>query len=367
MAYLYKDIAEKIRKEISEEKYPGDTLLPTEYQLMEKYGVSRQTIRNALAVLKKQDVVYQIHGSGTYVKGHDPDKIPEERLQPSAVSQVSARLGNKGQKTIGVLCTYISNYIFPSIIRGIERKLSAAGAGLRLASTENRVDLERQLLLRFLDDPVDGLIVEGTKTTLPSPNIDLYMKLKELGTKLVFIHSCYPELEDEVLVGMDDAAGGRMAVNELISAGHRSIAGIFKNDDIQGIRRYAGFTEVLRDSGLKLDDHKIKWFNTDEAAAGTWKEASVLSGFLDKVTGLVCYNDSAAMDLMESMRRFGISQRISIVSFDRSPYSPFMNGMISLVHPQEKLGMAAADKILSLIEGNEEASEIMQWTVERVE
>ncbi len=367
MAYLYIEIADKIRKEITEGNYAADTLLPTEYQLMEKYGISRQTVRNALSVLKGEGVLYQIHGSGTYVKKQIQEEMPEDSLQVKTDDLVPVRPAGRNRKTIGVLCTYISNYIFPSIIRGIERRLSAAEADLRLASTENRVDLERQLLLRFLDEPVDGLIVEGTKTTLPSPNIDLYMKLKEMGTKLVFIHSCYPELSDEVLVGMDDTAGGRMAVNELIQEGCRSLAGVFKNDDIQGIRRYAGFTEGVRDGGLLFDDRKIKWFNTEESAAGIWKDADALGSFLDKVTGVVCYNDSAAIDLTESMRRFGISRKLGIVSFDRSPYSSFMSGMICLVHPQEKLGMTAAEKILSLIEGNEEASEIMQWTVDRIE
>ena len=36
MAYLYIEIADKIRKEIAEGNYAADTLLPTEYQLMEK-------------------------------------------------------------------------------------------------------------------------------------------------------------------------------------------------------------------------------------------------------------------------------------------------------------------------------------------
>lgn len=89
--------------------------------------------------------------------------------------------------TIGVLSSYISNYIFPSIIRGIEQELSSHGYSMRLAATENRVDNESTLLHRYLDNPVDGLIVEGTKTTLPNPNIALYHKLSRQGTPLVFL------------------------------------------------------------------------------------------------------------------------------------------------------------------------------------
>ena len=130
MAYLYIEIADKIRKEITEGNYAADTLLPTEYQLMEKYGISRQTVRNALGVLKEEGILYQIHGSGTYVKKQVPEETPDDSLQVKKDDPVQVRPAGRNRKIIGVLCTYISNYIFPSIIRGIERQLSAAEADL---------------------------------------------------------------------------------------------------------------------------------------------------------------------------------------------------------------------------------------------
>lgn len=68
-------------------------------------------------------------------------------------------------KTIGVITTYISDYIFPSIIRGIESRLNEENYSLLLASTNNDVEQEKKALEMMLSFGVDGLIVEPTKAT----------------------------------------------------------------------------------------------------------------------------------------------------------------------------------------------------------
>ncbi|GAA0411843.1 transcriptional regulator NagR [Microbispora corallina] len=55
-------LAERIRTDLR----PGDAL-PSERELMEMFGISRMTVRKALAGLEAEGLVYRIHGSGTYV------------------------------------------------------------------------------------------------------------------------------------------------------------------------------------------------------------------------------------------------------------------------------------------------------------
>ncbi|MDD6282799.1 MAG: FadR/GntR family transcriptional regulator [Oribacterium sp.] len=55
---------------------PGDKL-PTEKEMIQRFGVSRSTLREALKVLKAENVITQKRGSGTYVSyetgiGEDP-------------------------------------------------------------------------------------------------------------------------------------------------------------------------------------------------------------------------------------------------------------------------------------------------------
>ncbi|RCK12582.1 GntR family transcriptional regulator [Bacillus licheniformis] len=66
------------------------------------FDVSRHTIRQAIGDLVHEGLLYREQGSGTYCS---------HRLQLS-------EKGRERNKMIGVITTYLSDYIFPSIIRG---------------------------------------------------------------------------------------------------------------------------------------------------------------------------------------------------------------------------------------------------------
>lgn len=64
---LYHQIKQIVRAEIEQGVYrPGDRL-PTEVELMQRYGVSRITVRQALDELEAEGVIVRRHGKGTYV------------------------------------------------------------------------------------------------------------------------------------------------------------------------------------------------------------------------------------------------------------------------------------------------------------
>ncbi|RAZ11951.1 GntR family transcriptional regulator, partial [Klebsiella oxytoca] len=70
-----------------------------------------------------------------------------------------------------------SDYIFPSILRGMETVLSANSSAPLLFATQNQLSVERKILQTLLTmKELDGVLVEGTKTALPNPNLDLYQK-----------------------------------------------------------------------------------------------------------------------------------------------------------------------------------------------
>ena len=74
---MAKGIADEIRGEIlSSQMAPGEKL-PTESTLMERYGVSRSTVREAVKLLQAENIVEIRRGLGSFVAsntgiGHDP-------------------------------------------------------------------------------------------------------------------------------------------------------------------------------------------------------------------------------------------------------------------------------------------------------
>ena len=64
---LAQTVAERIRSSIIETQLPAGSKLPTENVLMEKYAVSRSTIREAIKILQAENIVEVRHGLGSFV------------------------------------------------------------------------------------------------------------------------------------------------------------------------------------------------------------------------------------------------------------------------------------------------------------
>ena len=66
---LYSQIMEKLRYQIVSGAYPPDHQLPSESVLTKDFGVSRVTIRQALAELERTGFIYRHQGRGTFASG----------------------------------------------------------------------------------------------------------------------------------------------------------------------------------------------------------------------------------------------------------------------------------------------------------
>lgn len=330
----YQRLKEYIIKTIqSQELKPGDKIF-SENELADQFEISRHTVRQAIGELVAEGWLYRIKGKGTFV-----DRRPDETLNPS--------------KTIAVITTYLNDYIFPAIIRGIDSVLSSNGYNIMLGCTYNQHEKERICLENLMNQNIQGLIVEPTKSVLPNPNIELYRELSSKGIPVLFIHGCYRELNYSYIIE-DDMKAGYMATKHLIDCGHNKIGGIFKIDDIQGHYRFAGFQKAYAESGLKLPDSNVLWFETGEVDMKF--EINIvgqLAALLTQCTAIVCYNEQIAVKVMDIIRKNGwnVPENISLVSFDDSQLAVASEVKLTTVaHPKEELGSKAAASMISMIE-----------------
>lgn len=70
---LYAAVSELLMRDIAAGKYPPASTLPTEQELTELYGVSRQTVRQALRILRERGLISSHPGVGTIVRAITPD------------------------------------------------------------------------------------------------------------------------------------------------------------------------------------------------------------------------------------------------------------------------------------------------------
>ena len=336
MQKKYERIVAWVQEEIRNGTLNRGDKLPSENDLMEHFGVSRQTVRRAMEELTENGVGEARRGSGTYVAAN------------------TRRYAGK-EIRIAVMLTYVDTYIFPSIIKGIESVLSREGCTLQIAMTDNAVEKERMLLKEFIrTQSVDGVIAETVKSALPNPNLELYRELENEGIPVLFVNSYYKEL-DIPHISMDDRMAGYLAAKHLAECGHTRIGAVFKADDGQGHLRYAGYTDALMEQEIKIRGDQVIWIDSEELKAMEEESTKFLKR-LKGCTACVCYNDETAYRLVSIFRKAGhrVPDDLSVVGIDNSGLAKFCPvPLTSLENPVEELGHAAAEQIIGKILKNE--------------
>ena len=350
MSIKYKWLAENLRELIQKQIRQGVNKLPTENLLCEKYHVSRQTIRQALALLEKEGLIEKRHGSGSYITGH---------------SSIHER------NTIGILVRSEEDYIYPAIIHDIRTTLSASGFSSKVFCTDNQVSLEREILKQILKTPLGGLISVGCKTALPNPNVSLYQKLLKKSCPSVFLFNYYHSLPDCPYIKDDNLQGSALLVRHLIEQGHTAIGGIFKCDDLQGMERYQGFIETLLEAKIPFSDKQIGWFDShDLHKMEKNNDTSFLRDFvqdnLSSCTAVVCYNDLIAYQLIGELKAAGyqLPEDMAVVAFDNSYLSD--SGILTVTtvsHKAHEMGILAAQAMITKRKGLPVLSSEVLWTL----
>ena len=346
MKNKYSVLAAELRGLCTQLRRSGRTKLPGEGELCARCGCSRQTVRKALALLEEEGLIVRVRGSGTYLSadGH----------------------GRTGR--VAVITSYPEEYLYPQLFRDIETELSPAGFELEKYGSGNRILRERELLQKLLQAPPSGLLLEGAKTALPSPNLDLLEQLGQKQVPIVWLHAPLPVPADAPYVLDDNEGGARILTRHLLEKGHQRIAGIFKSDDRQGIERYRGYVSELIGAGLPVPEESVLWYATEDRdrlmnGQYNWLDRFVFSR-LPGCTAVVCYNDEIAYALIRTLLAAGsrVPEDYAVVSFDNSHYCSLSPVPItSLAHERHQMGAAAAKALLQLMRGRSARSVRLPW------
>lgn len=337
----YYDLMEELRKAILDGRIKPGEKLPSENELSESHKVSRQTVRKALQILQTEGYVYAEHGRGTFCS---------EMLRHARPSH-----------NIAVVMTYMTDYIFPRLIQGIDEVMSDNGYSIMLKHTNNSRAREAACLEELIKKDIDGLIIEPSKSQILCRNTKLYEALDEYNIPYVFIQGSYSQMKKKPHVVLDDCRGGFLATEYLISLGHRDIVGAFKADDSQGLSRHKGYVQALTKAGIPYDPDKVIWFYTEDRHSHPKEQLRQLIKGRDELffDAIVAYNDMTALELMSVVEEAGLKcpDDISITGFDDSNLASSCKvPLTTLSHPKEQLGKMAAELLLKLIE-NKEISE----------
>ncbi|QGH36572.1 GntR family transcriptional regulator [Gracilibacillus salitolerans] len=342
MEAKYKKIKQSIKSKILEGLIQKHEKISSESELMRQFDVSRHTVRLALGELVNEGWLYREQGAGTFCA----DRSAQEKDR-SFVQQ---------NKNIAIVTTYISEYIFPSIIRGAEGYLSEQGYHVSIFNTNNRYEQEKKILSQLLSGNYDGIIIEPTHSASANPNLKYYLNLERARIPYVMINALYEELEP-VYFMVDDEKGGYIQTKHLLELGHKEVACMYKTDDSQGQKRLKGYIKAHRDLNVSLNPKNIVTYSTENQHTEPLAELKKLLAMKEnKPTAIVCYNDQLVLYLMDEVRKLGIRipEQLSLIGFDDSMLAEISEvKLTSVKHPKSQLGLDAAKAIIQMIKKNE--------------
>lgn len=319
-------------KLIEDNKVSVGDQLPSENEIANIFNVSRHTVRQALTYLVQEGWIYKERGKGSFY---------------------SNKRKNEPKKNVAVLTTYISDYIFPTIISGIEEELRIKGYNLLLFNSNNNIENEKICFENITSQDIAGLIVEPAQSTINNLHHEGIKKLEKNNIKYIAINANCDE-ENSAFIVVDDEQGGYKLTNYLLELGHKNIAALFKADDMQGEKRRQGYIKALKEYNVTFNKEVVGEYITDNQEMYIDQFIKKILKLKDRPTAIVCYNDQVALSVIDDCRKEAIviPKDLSIVSFDDSSLAVSSDIKLTTIkHPKKDMGRRAAKCIIDMIEG----------------
>lgn len=146
---LYKQIANKIKEDITLANLSKGDAIPTETKLAKDYGVSRVTVRQAIKMLVDEGLVYRVQGSGTYIRH---EKIEHNIFKLQGFTEEMSQLDHHPENTILEFSLTTPSNEIREILNLSEGEKTYYVKRLRLADKEPLVLEESYLPVKLFPD-----------------------------------------------------------------------------------------------------------------------------------------------------------------------------------------------------------------------
>ena len=325
----HSEISDWIRAEIAAGTIrPGDRI-PSESEICKRFGVSRTSVRLAIANLSREGLLESQKGIGTFCRS----------FKPTAA------------KDLALVCFFPSSYIFPRIASGFDELTHRLGYHMLLNQSGLRLEREREILKKLRTRGVAGIAIEPINpgsndprnpVELSKTNHALLREIRDAGIGVVLLDSDFGDAAFPSIV-INDRRGGEMVARYLWERGHREIGVVCSQDHLAKKLRSWGAQDFLSSAGAPVPDAwKILPERTASAEQAIEEFFSSAAAF---PRAFICANDEEAVALyrVASGKGLRVPQDISLISFDNSDYARLPGlDLTSVDHPGAFIGEKAA-------------------------
>lgn len=333
--HKYRQILEKLQDDIVSGRYKPGKRLPSEAELVRRFGASRMTVFRAMHELQSLGIVTRRVGSGTFV----------------------STSSSTGSHVFGLLIPELGQTeIFEAICKGMMEAQEAMHHSLlwgnAVPQEQDKEQAAEQLCEHYIAQKVSGVFFAPVEfsTNRFQANHRIVAALDRARIPVVLLDRClepYPQRSKYDLIGIDNRRTGYLATEHLIKTGAKRIAFFARPNSAPTVdARIAGYREALLSQGLTA--------GRDLVNLGDASDMKFIRSILrkQKPDAFVCANDLTAGNLMHTLISLGqrIPEDIRIVGIDDVRYARLLPVPLTTLHqPCRDIGRIAIAAMLDRI------------------
>ena len=239
---------------------------------------------------------------------------------------------------------FLDNYI-AQILSGVTDIAQRNNYRIMLIPVNHSKEEEGDYLNFVRSKLFDGLILLKTKTNDPHLS-----ELAKSGFPYIMVN--YRKFGDNFnFVDSENIKGAELAVEHLISKGHKKIAFIAGSmDEVNASDRLKGYKNILKKYGLPFKDEYIIYGDFNKETA--FENSKKLLELQDRPTAVFCSDDYMALGVIEQIKKYNLSvpKDIAVVGFDNIEIGGFSKPALTTVkQPMYEIGKTSSEALLALI------------------
>jgi DNA-binding LacI/PurR family transcriptional regulator len=276
-------------------------------------------------------------------------KVSEARR--AAVLQAAADLGysphamarslaSRTSHVLGVMVSDLHNPFWAEVVDGLDLYARAAGFELVINTGGRDPSRERQALASLASFRPAGIALLGP--VVPASSIESAAR----ETPLVLV-SRSSRLSTVDTVNDDGKTGSGLAVDHLVSLGHRAIVHIDGGNGSQSAPRRTGYRAAMTRHGLT--PRVIRGEYTEAAGAAAIRRLN--SAF----TAVIAANDLNAVGVLSALAELGlrVPEDVSVVGYDNTWLAALRHiGLTTIDQPRHEMGRLAAEALIARVRGS---------------
>ena len=330
----HRQVFEALQRAIRSGRWKQGERIPSEAELVRRFGASRITVGRAVRDLQIAGLVERRAGSGTFVRS------------------ASAT----GGLTFGLLIPdFGETEIFEAIWQGMRGSPLARAHAFVWGSDDGVSSKEAhawELCRQYVERRVSGVFFAPLELTPAKDEVNerIARALDEAGIPVVLLDRTafpYPRRGHHDLVALDNRRAGYVTADHLLVHGAHRVAFVAIPNSASTVEaREAGYREALHAHGRPFDPALVA--RLDPAAGG------VVRAFLEarRPDGIVCANDWTAARLMRTLFGLGrrVPQDVGLVGIDDVDYARLLTvPLTTLRQPAREIGEVALAAMLERI------------------